>query len=41
MEETYKDETLVKSEVVGFYHGKPNKDDTEYYKYGRTVAYYE
>ena len=41
MEETYKGETLVKSEVVGFYHGKPNKDDTEYYKYGRTVAYYE
>ena len=40
MEESYKGETLIKCEVVGFYHGEPNKDDTEYFK-GKTVAYYE
>ena len=40
MEETYKGSDPVKSEVVGFYYGKPNKEDTNYYKYGHTTAYY-
>ena len=40
MRETYLRSELVKSEVVGFYHGKPNKEDTEHYKDGRITAYY-
>jgi len=40
MKEIYLRSEPVKSEVVGFYYGKPNEKDTEYYKDHGTVAYY-
>ena len=41
MMETYLRLVPIKSEVVGFYYGKPNKEDTEQFKNRGTVAYYE
>ena len=40
MRETFLRSEPIKSEVVGFYYGKPNAKDTEYYKDHGTVAYY-
>ena len=40
MEETWNGETPVKSEVVGFYYGEPNEDDTKYYAHRGVVAKY-
>lgn len=38
-EETFEDKELVKSEVVGFYSGKPNEYATKLY-YGKTSHCY-
>lgn len=40
MRETFLRSEPIKSEVVGFYYGKPNEKDTEHYKDHGTVAYY-
>ena len=38
MEYTYKNGDLVAERVVGYYHGKPNDEDTEIYKNKGTVS---
>lgn len=40
MIDTYKDEEIISSECVGWYHGEPTEEDTEYFT-GKLKATYE
>lgn len=40
MEETWDGENPVESEVVGFYRGEPNEEDTKYYAHRGVIAKY-
>ena len=31
MQDTYKDDQIILSECVGWYHGEPNEDDNNYF----------
>ena len=38
--DTYKDDEIISSECVGWYHGEPNKEDNEFFT-GKLKASYE